>query len=197
MCQSAIAIEHLFASKHSLVKPLVQGLKGNGRDDAADVTRTRASIMSRAFIKEDQTQIDLPDRPISKHRNFVTPEGLVAIEAEIGRSKAAHQAALDEEDVAAAAAALRELRYWGARRASAEVVRPTTNTQMVSFGMKVTIRRGDGREQTFRIVGEDEADPSRGTVSYVSPLARAVLSGKPGDTVKIGQSEATILTVQM
>ena len=45
--------------------------------------------------------------------------------------------------------------------------------------MTVTLRRDDGREQSFRIVGEDEADPSRGTVSYVSPLARAVLTHGP------------------
>jgi transcription elongation GreA/GreB family factor len=153
--------------------------------------------MSRAFIKEDQTPIDLPDRPVSKHRNLVTPEGLVAIDAALSRFKAAHQAAHDKEDMHAAAAALRELRYWGARRASAEVVRPATNTQTVSFGLKVTLRREDGREQTFRIVGEDEADPSHGTVSYVSPLARAVLGGKPGDTVKIGRSKAIILAVRM
>jgi transcription elongation GreA/GreB family factor len=153
--------------------------------------------LSRAFVKEDQSQIDLPDRPVSKHRNLVTPEGLVAIDAALGRFKAAHQAALDKEDVPPAAAALRELRYWGARRASAEVVRPATNTQTVAFGMKVTLRREDGREQTFRIVGEDEADPSHGTVSYISPLARAVLSGKPGDAVKIGRGKAIILAVQI
>jgi transcription elongation GreA/GreB family factor len=153
--------------------------------------------MSRAFIKEDQSPIDLPDRPVSKHRNLVTAEGLVAIDAALSRFKAAHQAALDKEDMHAAAAALRELRYWGARRASAEVVRPATSTQTVSFGLKVTLRREDGREQTFRIVGEDEADPSHGTVSYVSPLARAVLGGKPGDMVKIGRSKAIILAVRM
>jgi transcription elongation GreA/GreB family factor len=153
--------------------------------------------MSRAFIKEEQPPIDPPGRPISKHRNLVTPEGLVAIDAALDRFKAAHQAALDKEDVPAAAAALRELRYWSARRASAEVIRPATNMQTVAFGMKVTLRREDDREQTFRIVGEDEADPSHGTVSYVSPLARAVLSGKPGDMVKIGRSKAIILAVQM
>jgi transcription elongation GreA/GreB family factor len=85
----------------------------------------------------------------------------------------------------------------GAHGASAEVVRPGTNEQTVAFGMKVTLRREDGREQTFRIVGEDEADPPPGTVSHVSPLARAVLSGKPGDTVKIGRSNAIILAVQV
>ena len=72
--------------------------------------------------------------------------------------------------------ASRELRYWRARRASAEVVKPSEDKSKASFGMRVTLRRDDGREQIFRIVGEDEADPSRGTVSYVSLLARAVLT---------------------
>jgi hypothetical protein len=55
----------------------------------------------------------------------------------------------------------------------------------------------DGREQEFRIVGEDEADPSHGTVSYVSPLARAVLNHGPGDTVEIAGRRAVILDVRM
>jgi transcription elongation GreA/GreB family factor len=59
--------------------------------------------------------------------------------------------------------------------------------------MTVTLRRDDGREQSFRIVGEDEADPSRGTVSYVSPLVRAVLTHGPGETVEIASREAVIL----
>ena len=63
--------------------------------------------------------------------------------------------------------------------------------------MTVTLRREDGREQTFKIVGEDEADPSRGTVSYVSPLARAVLTHVAGDTVVIANSEAVILDVRV
>jgi transcription elongation GreA/GreB family factor len=152
--------------------------------------------MSRAFVKEEQISIDLPDRPMSKHRNLVTPEGLVAIDAALSRFKAAHQAALDKQDAYAAATALREVRYWGARRASAEVVPTPTNRQTVAFGMKVTVRREDGREQTFRIVGEDEADPAHGTVSYVSPLARAVLTREPGDTATIGRGKVIILAVQ-
>ena len=84
----------------------------------------------------------------------------------------AHREAITRNDAHAAAAAMREVRYWRARRASAEVVRPPVEADTASFGTTVTLRRDDGREQTFRIVGEDEADPSRGTVSYVSPVAR-------------------------
>jgi transcription elongation GreA/GreB family factor len=62
--------------------------------------------------------------------------------------------------------------------------------------MTVTLHRDNGREQSFRIVGEDQADPSRGTVSYVSPLAKAVLRHGPGETVEIAGREAVILDVQ-
>jgi NAD(P)-dependent dehydrogenase (short-subunit alcohol dehydrogenase family) len=71
--------------------------------------------------------------------------------------------------------------YWRARRSSAEVVKSPPARGQASFGATVTLRRNDGREQSFKIVGEDEADPSRGTVSYVSPLARAVLTDGLGD----------------
>ena len=141
----------------------------------------------------DARNEELPDRPISSHRNFVTETGLAAIEASIGRFEAAHQAATDKGDAQAAAAALREIRYWRTRRASAE---PSSDTRTASFGMTVALRREDGREQTFRIVGEDEADPLHGTVSYVSPLARAVLTYGPGDTVEIAGGTAVILDVR-
>ena len=79
--------------------------------------------MSRAFVKETENETaELPDRPISPHRNFVTEAGLAAIEAALGRFEAAHRAARDNGDSEAAAAASREVRYWRARRASAEVV---------------------------------------------------------------------------
>jgi transcription elongation GreA/GreB family factor len=153
--------------------------------------------MSRAFTKEiDNDTAGLPDRPISPHRNLVTEAGLADIEAALDRFEAAHRAAADNGDREAAALTSRELRYWRARRASAELVKPSEDKSKASFGMTVTVRRDDGREQSFKIVGEDEADPSRGTVSYVSPLARAVLTHGPGETVVFANSEAVILDVR-
>ena len=153
--------------------------------------------MSRAFVREtDSDTTGLPDRPLSPHRNLVTEAGLADIEAALDRFEAAHRAAADQGDREAAAMALREVRYWRARRASAEVVKPSEDKSKASFGMTVTVRRDDGREQSFRIVGEDEADPSRGTVSYVSPLARAVLAHGPGETIMIANREAVILDVR-
>jgi len=153
--------------------------------------------VSRAFVKETDGDTEgLPGRPISPHRNLVTEAGLAAIDAALGRFETEHRRAADTGDQAAAAGALRELRYWRARRATAEVVKPSDDTSKASFGMTVSLRRDDGREQTFKIVGEDEAEPPRGTVSYVSPLARAVLGHGAGDSVVITNTEATILGVR-
>jgi transcription elongation GreA/GreB family factor len=155
--------------------------------------------MSRAFVKEAEDKVeDFPDRAISRHRNLVTSEGFAQIEEALARFERAHLEASSSNDAHAAAAAMREIRYWRARRASAEVVppRPPAGVDTASFGTTVTLRRDDGRKQTFRIVGEDEADPSQGTVSYVSPLARAVMTYGPGDTVEIAGGKAEILDVR-
>jgi transcription elongation GreA/GreB family factor len=153
--------------------------------------------MSRAFVREtDNDPVGFPDRPISPHRNLVTDAGLAGIEAALDRFETAHRDAEDKGDREAAGAALREVRYWKARRASAEVVKPSEDKSKASFGMTVTLRREDGRKQSFKIVGEDEADPSHGAVSYVSPLARAVLTHGARDTVVIADSEAVLLDVR-
>jgi transcription elongation GreA/GreB family factor len=89
----------------------------------------------------------------------------------------------------------RDQRYWTARRASAQVVGEPPNDGRVHFGSTVTLERGDGRRQTFRIVGEDEADPATGTIAYVSPLARALTGKQVGDVVPAGEDEAEILTI--
>ncbi len=138
---------------------------------------------------------ELPERPVSPHPNLVTAEGLVHIEAEIARLQQEQAAAQTADDRTALARAARDLRYWNARRATAQVVAPPTNSTQVHFGSTVTIVREDGRRQTFRIVGEDEADPAHGTLSHASPLARALFGKQVGDTVQAGQSEAEIETI--
>jgi transcription elongation GreA/GreB family factor len=60
----------------------------------------------------------------------------------------------------------------------------------------VEIEREDGRKQTFRIVGEDEADPALGSVSYVSPLARALLGKAEGDVATVGGGEVEVVAVR-
>jgi transcription elongation GreA/GreB family factor len=150
--------------------------------------------VSRAFVKEDDGAADpLPDRPVSTHPNFVTAEGLAAIDREIANVQERHAAALKAEDRDALAAVARDLRYWSARRASAQLVKALEAPLEVAFGATVTIARDDGRKQTWRIVGEDEADPARGTLSYVSPVARALIGKRVGDVVRAGNSDAEIV----
>lgn len=154
--------------------------------------------MSRAFVKEPdglEAFEDLPDKLISEHRNIVTAEGLALIEAEAARLAEDLANAQAINDRAAIARASRDLRYWSSRRATAEVMPPSVDTTQVHFGSTVTVERDDGRKQTFRIVGEDEANPAKGTLSYVSPLAQALLGRALGDVVTAGQGEAEIIKI--
>ena len=153
--------------------------------------------MSKAFTKESDggdVYDDLPDRPISPH-NLVTPEGLETIEAELARLHLEHTAAQEANDRARLAKTNRDLRYWTSRRATAQVMEPPKDAKEVHFGSTVTILREDGRRQTYRIVGEDEADPSAGTLSYVSPVAQALMGKQVGDVVEAGAAEAEIVEI--
>jgi transcription elongation GreA/GreB family factor len=153
--------------------------------------------MSRAFVKNlEDTVEELPDRPISPHPNLVTAEGLARIETEVARLQQEHAAAHAADDRAALARVARDLRYWTARRASAQIVPAPNDRSEVHFGATVTIVRDDGRRQTFRIVGEDEADPAKGTISYVSPVAQALTGKRVGDVVQAGASEAEIVAIE-
>jgi transcription elongation GreA/GreB family factor len=153
--------------------------------------------MSRAFIKEDTIENveDLPERAVSDHPNYVTAHGLALIEAELARLAHEHAKATAATDRMRLARTARDLRYWTVRRASAELIPPPQDCHKVRFGCTVTLGRDDGRKQTFRIVGEDEADPARGTLSYVSPLARALTGRKVGDVIPAGRDEAEILAI--
>lgn len=121
--------------------------------------------------------------------------GLAQIESEVARLSRAYADAQASGDRAALNAAARDLRYWTARRASAELVPASQDAGEVRFGARVTFVREDGRQQTYRIVGEDEADPAKGTLSYVSPLARALLGKAVGDTARVGAGEVEILSI--
>ena len=158
--------------------------------------------MSVAFTREEDYEAaaaDLPDRPISPHPNLVTPEGLAAIEAALAAARAAYAAAQTGDQVSAdrtaMARATRDLRYWSARRASAQLMAPTADVGVVRFGGRVDFEREDGRRESFRIVGEDEADPAHGSVSYVSPLARALLGKAVGDVALVNGAEVEVTGV--
>jgi transcription elongation GreA/GreB family factor len=153
--------------------------------------------MSRAFVKEDDEKPEeVLARPVSSHPNFVTEEGLKLIEQALERYEAAHTAAVHKENRTAIELTAREVTYWSDRKNTAIVVSEASGGGQVQFGATVTVRRQDGRVQTLRIVGEDEADPSAGTISYVSPFAQAVMGKSVGDFVQISDAESEILAIE-
>ncbi len=153
--------------------------------------------MSRAFVKEvdDGAFADLPERPISPHRNLVTSEGLSAMDDEIARLRDDLNIARNDGDKQAEARALRDLRYWMARHASAELTSAPATHDVVQFGAQVEIARGDGRRERYRIVGEDEADPAHGTISYVSPMAQALMGRAEGDVARVAGKDVEIIAI--
>lgn len=150
--------------------------------------------MSRAFVTEDALTGDVFDRPISTHPNYVTAIGLAQIEQALRSARERHAVAQAKADRTELAKASSDLRYWSARRDSARILSPDPNRECVQFGSTVTIAR-NGREQAFHIVGEDEAEPLQGKVSYVSPLARAIMNRQVGDTARLGDNDIQILTI--
>src|ERR1700752_4147077 len=125
--------------------------------------------MSRAFVRENdgaEVPQDLPERPVSSHPNFVTARGLQQIEDRIHELEAAREEPKRSEDKDALARVDRELRYWQQRKASAKLVEQEDSPVKVRFGVRVTVRFADGTDRSFTLVGEDEADPAQGTISW-------------------------------
>jgi transcription elongation GreA/GreB family factor len=154
--------------------------------------------MSRAFVKESDGDDGeaLPELRVSEHRNLVTPAGLGQIEANVERLQAAVSDARAAGDRAAVARAQRDLRYWSARRRSAELVPLPGAAGVVRFGSAVVLQEPSGRRIDYQVVGEDEADPAHGRISYVSPIARRLIGAAVGDTVALAEGEAEILEVR-
>jgi transcription elongation GreA/GreB family factor len=153
--------------------------------------------MSRAFVREGEGEPEaLPERALSPHPNFVTPRGLQLIEARVHELEAQRTAARAADDAAGRARVERDLRYWSARRASARVIEPAASTERVRFGMRVTLELAGGAIQVFRLVGEDEADAGQGLISWVAPLAHALLGRAAGDSVPFQGGEALIVSIE-
>jgi transcription elongation GreA/GreB family factor len=149
--------------------------------------------VSRAFVRESDQPEPLPDKVVSAHPNFVTPAGMQPIEAHVRELETARTSSQASDDPDEAARVARDLRYWSQRRATARVIEASPHPEVVRFGVKVTLRLADGREHTFQLVGEDEADPARGLVSWVSPLAEALLGHREGDEVRAFGGAAEIV----
>jgi len=159
--------------------------------------------LSVAFTKEESAETAsetlLPDRPISPHPNLVTEAGLQALQRQLQDAREAYEAAQRIEDVnekrRQSAVPLRDARYLTERLRTAQVVLTPVSTDIVAFGSTVTFSRADGRVQTYRIVGEDEADPKQGSISFVAPVAKSLMGKAVGDVVSSGAQEIEILSI--
>jgi transcription elongation GreA/GreB family factor len=152
--------------------------------------------MSRAFTREEDSEnaiAGIGERPISQHRNLVTERGLAMIEenlADLHDILAKAEKRADRERIAVVS---RDLRYWTARRENAELSVPESDSDVVRFGMGVTLEGDDGKKVHWKIVGEDEADPAKGTISHVSPMAVALFGKKVGDIATVNGKEWEIV----
>lgn len=140
--------------------------------------------MSSAFVREpdDLPPESPPERVVSHHPNFVTSRGLKMIERTLAELDAKIAACADEAELAWLR---RDQRYWSARHASAQVVDSPDAPQEVAFGTRVTFRRDGGKPESAELVGEDEADPAAGKLSWVAPVARAMMGAMPGEVVEV------------
>ncbi len=148
--------------------------------------------MSRGFVKEDDLELagtDLPERPISEHPNYVTPSGLAQLEAQVEALSAKHSALSPQKEDPIISQQLavieRDLRYFETRLEQAILVEAGQDEPtIVVFGTSVMVEDEEGNQHAFQIVGEDEADVNANKVSYVSPLAKALIGHRAGETVK-------------
>ncbi len=160
--------------------------------------------MSRGFVKEDDLEhagTDLPERPLSPHANYVTPTGWQQLQQTLSALNQQRQHYSQHQDEPNAQQKLaeieRDLRYYSARLETAQLVEPALQPQdTVLFGAIVTIEDDAGERRRVQIVGEDEADIAQHKVSYVSPLAKALLRRKVGDNT-IWQRPAGPLPVEI
>ena len=152
--------------------------------------------MSRAFTREEDSEnaiAGVGERPISHHRNLVTERGLAMIEENLADLRDILAKAERKADRERIAVVSRDLRYWTARRENAELSVPEPGSDLVRFGMGVTLEGDDDRKVHWKIVGEDEADPAKGTISHVSPMAVALFGKKVGDVAVVNGKEWEIV----
>ena len=163
--------------------------------------------MSRAFVKEadeESAASELPERPLSDHPNYVSPHGLELLQERL-RALQENRNRLKAEDEPMAKQKLaevkRDIRYYKAQLERAQVVDPANQPHdEVHFGATVTILDEDGKRHVFHLVGDDEADVASHRISWASPLAKALLGAKVGDTVKwqrpAGAAEVEIVAIR-
>ncbi len=182
--------------------------------------------MSKAFTKEteapdnlEEESDDAPDQLPAGSKNYIRPQGFKALASELQELRRVERPKVVEivswaagngdrsenGDYIYGKKRLREIdrriRYLTKRHESAHVVDPALqkNHTQVFFGATVTYIDHHGAERTVTIVGIDEADTDKGLVSWVSPVARALLKARVGDTVKVrtpaGEEEIEVLAI--
>ena len=153
--------------------------------------------MSRAFVKESEGEgPELPELQVSPHRNLVTSRGLERIQTQVQMLQAALSEARGADDRATLARVQRDLRYWSERLRTAEVVPPPTKARDLRFGSAVTLEAADGARVRYQIVGEDEAEPRAGRISYVSPIATVLIGAEVGDELEVGGRVMEVLAIE-
>jgi transcription elongation GreA/GreB family factor len=159
--------------------------------------------LSVAFTKEESAETAaetlLPDRRTSPHPNLVTEAGLKALELQLQRAREAYDTVQQIDDVnerrRRAAIPLRDIRYFSERVRTAQVIPDPKSSDIVAFGSTVIFSRNDGRVQKYRIVGEEEADPKAGSISFASPVAKSLMGKVVGDIVGSGNQELEIVAI--
>lgn len=144
--------------------------------------------MSVAFRRESDEEHLEPrfELPLPAGPNLVTARGPALLAAKVAEIEAAVSAEADEE---ARKLLQRELRYWHTRQSTAEIA-PLPEDGTAGIGTRVRIRLG-GRERAIDIVGHDEADPAADRISFLAPLAHALIGGEAGERVDFnGKAEA-------
>jgi transcription elongation factor GreB len=162
--------------------------------------------MSRAFVKELDEQDDKtgPVRPQSPHVNYVTARGLELLQERVRQLTLARHALSGKEDLSSQQSSReldRDLAYFNERIKRAVLVEPGRQPlDRVHFGAAVEVEDSEGERLNLVIVGEDEAEPDAGRISWVSPLASALMNARVGDVVTwrrpVGDKELEVLDVR-
>ena len=162
--------------------------------------------MSRAFVKEQDDQGDCarPLRPQSPHANYVTPRGLRLLEDKVRNLAKSREALVGRDDLPSQQTVReleRDLVYFNERVKRAILVSPEEQSlDRVHFGAVVEVDDAEGERSIFMIVGEDEVDAAHGRVSWVSPLAKALMNARVGDVVNwkrpAGDKELEVLSIR-
>ena len=157
--------------------------------------------MSRAHVREVDGDVpeDLPELPLSAAPNYVTARGLAQLRRRLEDS-AARLVALPADERQTRAMIERERRWLNARIASAQLIDGMrAGSARIAFGALAEVVDAQAHRASWRIVGEDEAEPEAGRISWTSPLARALIGAAVGEVVNwqrpSGEAELEVLAI--